>query len=47
MQKVRLVLADAVTYAKHHGANYLVDVATLTGGVITALGTETTGSIDK
>ena len=34
----RLVLADAVTYAKHHGANYLVDVATLTGGVITALG---------
>ena len=25
----RLVLADAVTYAKHHGANYLVDVATL------------------
>ncbi|WP_428911172.1 leucyl aminopeptidase [Niallia sp. Krafla_26] len=41
----RLVLADAVTYAKHHGANYLVDVATLTGGVITALGTETTGAI--
>ncbi|TYS75150.1 leucyl aminopeptidase, partial [Rossellomorea aquimaris] len=29
----RLVLADAVTYAKQHGANYLVDVATLTGGV--------------
>ena len=25
----RLVLADAVTYAKHHGADYLVDVATL------------------
>jgi leucyl aminopeptidase len=41
----RLVLADAVTYAKHHGANYLVDVATLTGGVITALGTETTGAL--
>ncbi len=41
----RLVLADAVTYAKHHGANYLVDVATLTGGVITALGTETTGAM--
>jgi leucyl aminopeptidase len=40
----RLVLADAVTYAKHHGANYLVDVATLTGGVITALGLETTGA---
>lgn len=40
----RLVLADAVTYAKHHGANYLIDVATLTGGVITALGTHTTGA---
>ncbi len=41
----RLVLADAVTYAKHHGANYLVDVATLTGGVIVALGTNTTGAL--
>ncbi|PLR79359.1 leucyl aminopeptidase [Bacillus sp. V3-13] len=41
----RLVLADAVTYAKHHGADYLVDVATLTGGVIIALGTETTGGL--
>ena len=41
----RLVLADAVTYAKHHGAEYLVDVATLTGGVITALGTEMTGAM--
>ncbi|NEY80397.1 leucyl aminopeptidase [Bacillus sp. 3H-10] len=39
----RLALADAVTYAKHHGANYLVDVATLTGGVIVALGADTTG----
>ncbi len=25
----RLVLADAVTYAKQHGANFLIDVATL------------------
>ncbi|MBV7507009.1 leucyl aminopeptidase [Bacillus sp. sid0103] len=41
----RLVLADAVTYAKHHGADYLVDVATLTGGVITALGLHTTGAM--
>ncbi|MED3549531.1 leucyl aminopeptidase [Cytobacillus praedii] len=41
----RLVLADAVTYAKHHGANYLVDVATLTGGVIVALGMDTTGAL--
>ncbi|GAA0326574.1 leucyl aminopeptidase [Bacillus carboniphilus] len=41
----RLVLADAITYAKHHGAGYLVDVATLTGGVIVALGTHTTGAM--
>lgn len=41
----RLVLADAITYAKQLGANYLVDVATLTGGVIVALGTETTGAL--
>jgi leucyl aminopeptidase len=41
----RLVLADAVTYAKHHGANYLVDIATLTGGVITALGLDKTGAL--
>lgn len=41
----RLVLADAVTYAKQHGAGYLVDVATLTGGVIVALGMETTGAM--
>lgn len=41
----RLVLADAMTYAKHHGANFLVDVATLTGGVVVALGSETTGAI--
>ncbi|WP_147535317.1 leucyl aminopeptidase [Bacillus marasmi] len=41
----RLVLADAVTYAKHHGANYLIDVATLTGGVIVALGEDTTGAL--
>lgn len=41
----RLVLADAMTYAKHQGANYLVDIATLTGGVIVALGNDTTGAI--
>ncbi|MGM0875492.1 MAG: leucyl aminopeptidase [Bacillota bacterium] len=41
----RLALADGITYAKHHGANYIVDVATLTGGVIIALGTETTGAM--
>ncbi|MBS4200153.1 leucyl aminopeptidase [Bacillus sp. FJAT-49732] len=41
----RLVLADAITYAKHHGADYLVDVATLTGGVIVALGLDKTGAL--
>lgn len=41
----RLVLADAVTYAKQHGANYIVDVATLTGGVIVALGVDKTGAL--
>lgn len=43
----RLVLADAVTYAKQHGANYLVDVATLTGGVIIALGNDKTGALSN
>lgn len=41
----RLVLADAVTYAKQNGANYLIDIATLTGGVIVALGTDKTGAL--
>ena len=41
----RLVLADAISYAKQHGAQYLVDVATLTGGVITALGNDMTGAM--
>lgn len=41
----RLVLADAVTYAKQQGANFIVDVATLTGGVITALGYDKTGAL--
>ncbi len=41
----RLVLADAVTYAKQQGANYIVDVATLTGGVIVALGKDKTGAL--
>lgn len=41
----RLVLADAVTYAKQKGADYLIDVATLTGGVIVALGSDKTGAM--
>lgn len=41
----RLVLADATTYAKQNGADYLIDVATLTGGVIVALGNDKTGAL--
>lgn len=41
----RLVLADAVVYAQQQGANAIVDVATLTGGVIIALGMDKTGAL--
>ena len=41
----RLALCDAITYAKFYGANYIVDVATLTGGVIIALGVQVTGAM--
>lgn len=34
----RLVLADALTYAINNGADQLIDIATLTGAVVTALG---------
>jgi leucyl aminopeptidase len=43
----RLVLADATTYAKQQGATSLIDVATLTGGVITALGMDKTGALSN
>ncbi|HEX6985445.1 MAG TPA: hypothetical protein VF170_08715 [Planctomycetaceae bacterium] len=36
----RLVLADAVAYAAKQGANWIVDLATLTGAAIIALGHE-------
>jgi leucyl aminopeptidase len=41
----RLVLADALAYAVRQGANPLVDIATLTGGVTVALGTGGAGVI--
>lgn len=41
----RLVLADAVVYAQQQGAKAIVDVATLTGGVIVALGMDKTGAL--
>jgi leucyl aminopeptidase len=34
----RLILADALCYAVEHGAERIVDLATLTGAIITALG---------
>ncbi|MBS1993781.1 MAG: leucyl aminopeptidase [Cyanobacteria bacterium SZAS LIN-3] len=34
----RLILADALTYAVNEGADELIDIATLTGAVVTALG---------
>jgi leucyl aminopeptidase len=34
----RLVLSDCITYARREGADKLVDIATLTGGVVVALG---------
>ena len=39
----RLVLADALTYAKQLGCTVLIDAATLTGAVCIALGNITTG----
>jgi leucyl aminopeptidase len=39
----RLVLADALTYAKKLGCTVLIDAATLTGAVLVALGAITTG----
>lgn len=41
----RLVLADGITTAIKRGATKLVDVATLTGAVLVALGTEATAAI--
>lgn len=43
----RLALADGITYAKQLGADYLVDVATLTGGVVVALGDSMTGAMSN
>lgn len=40
----RLTLADALDYAKKHGAKHLVDVATLTGAMRVALGDICTGA---
>jgi leucyl aminopeptidase len=39
----RLILGDALWYARQLGATHLVDVATLTGAVVVALGKVTSG----
>ncbi|MGH9472222.1 MAG: leucyl aminopeptidase [Terriglobales bacterium] len=39
----RLVLADAISYAKQLGATHLIDSATLTGAVVVALGNVNAG----
>jgi len=39
----RLILGDGLWYARQLGATHLVDVATLTGAVVVALGKNTTG----
>ena len=39
----RLMLGDGLWYARQLGATHLVDVATLTGAVVVALGKTTSG----
>ncbi|HET6456524.1 MAG TPA: leucyl aminopeptidase [Armatimonadota bacterium] len=39
----RMILADAITYAIKQGATHLIDIATLTGSCVVALGHDITG----
>lgn len=39
----RLILADAITYARQLGATHIIDLATLTGACVVALGNITSG----
>ena len=41
----RLILADAITYANKLGATQIIDIATLTGACVVALGSVTSGLI--
>jgi len=43
----RLILADAMTYAKRLGCTHLVDAATLTGAVVVALGNVNVGAFSN
>jgi leucyl aminopeptidase len=40
----RMILSDALSYAVRQGATHIVDIATLTGAVVTALGSVHTGA---
>lgn len=43
----RLVLADALTYIQRQGAAHVVDLATLTGGAVVALGNEASALLGR
>lgn len=43
----RLVLADALTYAKRFDPEFVIDIATLTGAMVIALGSVRTGYMSK
>ncbi len=43
----RLILVDAITYAKRQGCTHLIDVATLTGAIVVALGHVNTGAFSN
>ncbi|HEY8761192.1 MAG TPA: M17 family metallopeptidase, partial [Candidatus Dormibacteraeota bacterium] len=43
----RLVLADAITYAIRHGATHIVDLATLTGAAVVAIGHAATAAVSN
>ncbi len=43
----RLVLADALTYAERYNPEFVIDIATLTGAIIVALGSISSGYMTK
>lgn len=43
----RLVLADALTYAERYNPRFVIDIATLTGAMVVALGSVNTGFMTK
>ena len=43
----RLILADAITYAQQLGATQIIDIATLTGACVVALGNITSGLLSN